>query len=113
LRPPCRVVSFYTLCVPFTFDREAERRRIIRKGNRITARGLASAPGSPRREALEAADRAEELGLVAEAAYQRQVAEELIPEHLRWAFIPNPVDDGIIPAGWREISTEEWLQDRP
>lgn len=107
------MVPVYDEGVPYTFDREAERRRIIRQGNRITARGLASAPGTPRREALEAADRAEELGLVAEAAYQRQVAEELIPEHLRWAFIPNPLDDGIIPAGWREISTEQWLQDRP
>lgn len=110
MSPPCGVVSFYASGVPFTFDREAERRRIIRKGNRITARGLASAPGSPRREALEAADRAEELGLVHEAAYQRQVADELIPEHLRWAFIPS-ADDGIIPAGWREISVEEWLRE--
>lgn len=107
------MVSFYDQGVPYTFDRDAERRRIIRKANRITARGLANAPGTPRREALEAADRSEALGLVADAAYQRQVAEELIPEHLIWAFIPNPLDDGIIPAGWREISTEEWLRDRP
>lgn len=67
-------------------DSDAHRRRTIRFGRRCTARRLAEAPGSPRREALEAADRAEANGMVHEAAYQRQVADELIPMHLRWAF---------------------------
>lgn len=65
---------------------EAHRRRGIRFGRRLTARWQADGPGTPRREALERADWAEANGLVAEAAVQRQIAEDLIPEHLKWAF---------------------------
>lgn len=83
--------------VSYTIDRDAERRRIIRQGRRSTARYLADGPGTPRREALEAADRAHDLGLPHEEALQRQLAEALIPEHLQWAFIPSG-DDGDTPA---------------
>lgn len=67
-------------------DPAAHRRQMIRAGRRSTARWQADTLCLPRRAALEAADFAEANGMPAEAAYQRQLAEHLIPEHLRWAF---------------------------
>lgn len=62
------------------------RRRMIRDGRRTTARGQADAPGTPRREALESADWARANGLWHEALVQQTLADDLIPQHLRWAF---------------------------
>lgn len=100
----------YAVSVPYTFDADAERRRIIRRGRRITARWQAD-HDPQRHAALEAADWAEEHGMVAEAAVQRQLAEDAIPDQFRWAFEPS-ADDSPYPAGWREVSTEEWLRRR-
>lgn len=67
-------------------DPAVHRRQTIRRGRRSTARWQADTLCAPRRAALEAADLAEANGMPAEAAYQRQLADALIPEHLRWAF---------------------------
>ncbi len=73
-------------------ERDAERRRLTRRGRRLSARRTAEAPGTARREALESADRAADLGLVHEEALQRQLAEALIPDELAWAFVPSGDD---------------------